>query len=165
MLDFLYCPVCGKPLAPSKAATDAQRCASCGAIHWRNSVPAATAIILRGREILLSRRAGEPKKGLWDLPGGFLEWGEAPREGMARELREETGREPRVGRLLATPIGIYEHRASLNFVFECELDGEPTPSDDSMDMRWFPLDAIPPMAFEHEARVVAAVARGERLAP
>ena len=41
--------------------------------------------------VLLARRAVEPDRGLWDCPGGFLEEGEHPLDGLRRELAEETG--------------------------------------------------------------------------
>ena len=58
--------------------------------------PAAAVILLRrgpkhrehGLEVLLGRRKHEPRQGYWDLPGGFLEEGEEPLEGLRRELRE-----------------------------------------------------------------------------
>jgi ADP-ribose pyrophosphatase YjhB (NUDIX family) len=59
------------------------------------------AIILRRDRILLAQRGKEPLKGWWSLPGGLLELGEALKDGVAREVREETGLEIR-------PLGIFE---------------------------------------------------------
>lgn len=160
-----YCPDCGAPLARSENPADPQRCAACGATHWRNSVPAVTALLQRGNDVLLSKRARDPHRGTWDFPGGFLEWGEPPREGMARELEEETGCAARVERLVAIAMGTYEGRATMNLVYACELEGEPRASDDAEDLKWFPLDALPPLAFPHEARILAAIARGDELEP
>jgi 8-oxo-dGTP diphosphatase len=49
------------------------------------------ALIFRGNHILLVERGKEPLKGLWSLPGGALETGESLRDGIRREVLEETG--------------------------------------------------------------------------
>jgi len=51
------------------------------------------ALIFRDRDLLLVERAKEPLKGYWSLPGGILETGEKLKEGVEREVREETGLE------------------------------------------------------------------------
>lgn len=108
--------------------------------------------------MLLSRRARDPHKGLWDLPGGFLESGEHPEAGIVRELLEETGCKARVVRLVAIGLGRYGEDDTLNLVYEVELEGEPGAHDDSAEMRWWPLDALPEMAFPHERDALAALA-------
>lgn len=59
------------------------------------------AIILRRGKVLLVRRGKAPMKGLWSLPGGVLRAGESLRDGVQREVREETG-------LQVEPLGIFE---------------------------------------------------------
>ncbi len=49
------------------------------------------AAVIRGEEVLLLRRGQEPLKGHWSLPGGLLEVGETLRDGVCREVLEETG--------------------------------------------------------------------------
>ena len=68
-------------------------CESCGFIYWNNSRPTAGGVVedSQGR-VLLGRRGINPSKGLWDLPGGFLEPGEHPEAGFVRELLEESFR-------------------------------------------------------------------------
>jgi len=102
----------------------------------------------RGR-VLLARRAHEPDAGLWDAPGGFLEEGEDPLDGLRRELREETGLEVEPGRFVGTFVDTYGVGPGappvLNLVWEVEVvGGEAAPADDVAELRWFPRDALPP---------------------
>lgn len=126
-------------------------------MHWRASKPCVGAVVVRGGRVLLARRARDPAKGAWDLPGGFLEWGEEPEVGLARELHEETGRAAEVGALVLVAVGAYGEERTLNLVYRAELDGEPSAQDDVERVAWFPLDALPPLAFEHERRAVDLV--------
>jgi len=48
-------------------------------------------VVIADERVLLVRRASEPMRGEWSIPGGLLETGETIAEGVARELREETG--------------------------------------------------------------------------
>ena len=62
------------------------------------------AVVVRNDAVLLVRRAQAPLVGEWSLPGGLLECGETLREGIVREVREETGLVVEAGELL----GVYE---------------------------------------------------------
>lgn len=63
-------------------------------------------VIANGRVVLI-RRANEPRKGEWSIPGGKLEVGETLREGVRRELHEETGLDVRVGDLIEAFERVY----------------------------------------------------------
>lgn len=156
-----FCPACGGPLADRELDGVARQvCGRCGRVHYRNSKPCVGAIVLRQGKVLLSRRAGPPSEGHWDLPGGFLEDGEPPEAGLARELREEAGLALRRARLLGAWVGRYTDDHTLSLVYVCEVEGEPEARSDSAGMRWFPLDELPPeMAWPHEREALARAAR------
>ncbi len=108
-----------------------------------------------GRDrVLLVQRGRDPFAGQWALPGGFVDYGEDPDLAVARELREETGLDGLALRQFHTfgapdrdPRG---HTVSV--VYVVELDGEAPPvvgGDDAAAADWFPLDALPPLAFDH----------------
>lgn len=158
-----FCSACGAPLAPVVEHGHARdACTRCHRIAYRNSKPAATALVVRDGRVLLSRRARPPHQGEWDLPGGFLESGEHPEAGVLRELLEETGMRGRVVRLVSIAMGTYGEDDTLNLVYEIEAEGEPAARDDSLELRWWPPAQAPPMAFPHEAEVVRALTRPPR---
>lgn len=142
-----YCPRCGSPLVHHDGRVE---CDSCGFVHYANSVPAVSALVVDDkRGVLLARRACEPDAGLWDTPGGFLREGEDPLSALRRELLEETGLVIEIGDF----VGLFTDRygdspdaaAVLNLVWEVTIgEGEPSAADDVSELRWFARDALPP---------------------
>lgn len=156
-----FCPFCGKPNRKVKAAAH-RKCPACGLHDWRNPAPAVGCAILRDGKVLLSRRAGPPKKGEWDLVGGFIEPGETSDEAVRREVREETGCTLSHVEARGTEVGQYDGEPTLNFLFTGRIEGEPVASDDSAELRWWPLGKVPPIAWPHEAKLVSGLARRAR---
>ncbi|MBF0586818.1 NUDIX domain-containing protein [Prosthecochloris sp. N3] len=107
MKTYSFCPVCGSGLHEAEIENrQRRRCPSCSWIHYENPLPVAIAYAVNSDdEILIIRRAHEPGFNEWALPGGFIEAGETPQEGCLRELKEETGLNGSIERL----IGAY-HR-------------------------------------------------------
>jgi 8-oxo-dGTP diphosphatase len=107
--------------------------------------------------VLLSRRSDS---GWWNLPGGGVEPDEAVAEGLAREVREETGLEVEIGRL----IGVYSkpQKSEVVLTFEARITGgQAAPSDEADLQQWFPTDAMPAEKFlpKHRERVEDALLR------
>ncbi len=158
-MHFNFCPNCGAKLDPTAVPFALQVCPNCGRTHYHNSKPCAGALIVRDGSVLLVKRAVEPFKDYWDIPGGFLEPGEHPLDGMLREVREETGLAVRVKELLGVYMDRYardgEEIFTLNHYYIVEpIAGEVRAADDVSGFEWFLLDALPErIAFEH-ARVV-----------
>lgn len=83
-----YCPRCGQSWDFS--SPNFFKCEGCGFSYYHGVSAAASGIILNeNRELALIRRAHDPQKGLLDVAGGFLEYGETAEEGLAREIKEE----------------------------------------------------------------------------
>jgi NADH pyrophosphatase NudC (nudix superfamily) len=84
-----FCLVCGARLRRARLEGRWRlRCSRCGWTFYANPVPAVVAVIVRRGGVLLTRRARPPYQGTWDAPGGFLEAGETPEQGLGRELRD-----------------------------------------------------------------------------
>ncbi len=64
-------------------------CADCGFVAYENPKVVVGSVVVTGDQVLMCRRAIEPRRGFWTLPAGYLELGETPQEGAAREAREE----------------------------------------------------------------------------
>ena len=105
-------------------------------------------------KVLLVERGNEPYKGCWALPGGFMEMDETTEQCAIRELLEETGllvqkvwqigayskvdRDPRGRNVCVAYLAILDSPADV------------TGQDDAAKAQWFPIDALPPLAFDHE---------------
>jgi 8-oxo-dGTP diphosphatase len=112
-------------------------------------IPAAIAVAIRAREVLLVQRHNPPDAGLWAYPGGKIELRETITEAALRELREETGVLGRAVRLL-TPFDVF-HRARdgqllRHFILLpvlCDwVSGTPVAASDALDAGWFPIGRL-----------------------
>lgn len=156
--EWRACPRCGTALEHEKGSVS---CHSCGLQEYANPAPTASAVIRHREGLLLARRAGEPKKGLWDLVGGFMDEGEEPLETLRRELREETGCEIEVGKFLGGLPDRYGDDGiwTINFYWEATILGDPRPGDDVAELSWFPREALPPRAEFAFANTIALLER------
>lgn len=159
---YRFCPDCGRELEPPTTGSGA-RCASCGRSWYRNSVPAVGAVIVRGGRALVTVRGREPERGRLDIPGGFLEAGEHPLEGLRREVREELGVEVAVGMDDLIDMAVHRYGPAGDLVlaigFRARLvSGEPRPSDDVADLRWLAADEVEgaDFAWPHDRAMVRA---------
>jgi len=129
--------------------------------------PSVSAIVLHAGKILLQQRADNRE---WGLPGGSVEIGETVADAVVREVREETGYEVAVGRLVGVysdprwqivryPDGRVWHY--VNLCFDCQLTGgtpRPAPGE-SLAVEWFLPDALPAdFVVLHRRRIEDALA-------
>ncbi len=106
-----------------------------------------------GPEILLIERNHPPFAGHWALPGGFVDENEPLEAAARRELFEETGLEPPELRQLGAfgDPGRDPRGWTVSVAFWTRITEAVTPraGDDAAAARWWPLDALPPLAFDH----------------
>lgn len=117
-------------------------------------------------KVLLVRRGGEPCKGMWAFPGGFLRMDETAEQGALRELREETSLEP------SSPIvqlGVFSdverdprERVITIAFYALVKPSEVMGGDDADEAAWFAIDALPPLAFDHAKIFETAMERLRR---
>lgn len=121
--------------------------------------PALTADIvlfnLDGTQVLLIRRGNEPFKDCWAFPGGFFDMTDRDIEHTAtRELEEETGLKEiaLTEQFVASREGRDPRGRTVTVVFSGHVDParvKPHGADDAAEARWFPIDQLPPLAFDH----------------
>ena len=122
----------------------------------RPAVTADSVVITNEAEpkVLLIERGADPNKGCWAFPGGFLNMDETTEQCAVRELEEETGmkilglqqigayskvdRDPRGRTITVAYLAVIDS--------PCEVIG----LDDAAKAQWFPLDALPKLAFDHD---------------
>ena len=117
-------------------------CRDCGFINYENPKLVVGSVVSYGDQLLLCRRAIEPRKGYWTLPAGFMEMGETCREGAAREAMEEANAAVEVG----DTLGIYTiTRISQVQVFFRSILKTPDFSAgiESLEVKLFDWDDIP----------------------
>ena len=113
-------------------------------------------------KVLLVKRGGEPYKGEWALPGGFLRNDETAKEGALRELREETGLEASaVGELgvFSDPSRDPRERVITIAFYALVKPSEVEGGDDADEAAWFSIDELPQLAFDHADIINAALER------
>lgn len=156
MSSFKFCPKCGNVLVLKKPEGHDKEelvCESCGFIFWQNSKPTASALIVdQNNRLLLVKRAIEPHKGKWDIPGGFLELGEHPEDGVKREMKEELGIDIAINKFIGVVMDRYgdnDNAWTLNIFYEAHIaSGVPTPASDVSEFKWFSIEYLPDkMAF------------------
>lgn len=113
------------------------------------------------REILLIKRAKDPYKGFWAIPGGFVEIDEPLEKAAARELKEETGLD-RVKLQQVAAFGDPDRdprgrTISVAFVGQIARRREIHGADDAADAGWHRLDKLPKLGFDHKKIIRAAL--------
>ena len=153
-----FCSNCGEKNKFGRMdGNDRFYCPDCGAIHYENPKPTATLICPRDDEILLVKRAVEPGKGLWGLPGGFLEKGENLDTGAQRELMEETKLKGEVKQILGTCShfnSIFGDILLIGLVVHITDWSTLEAGDDASEAALFKLRDKPKLAFPCHEKIV-----------
>jgi 8-oxo-dGTP diphosphatase len=131
-------------------------------------VPAVGGVCLRGDEVLLIRRGTPPRLGEWSLPGGRIQPGERAADAALRELREETGIEARLTRLIDVVDGVFPE-AGLHYVlidYAADwLAGEPVAGDDADEAAFMAVEAaLQAVTWAETRRVIRAAVSFRNLA-
>jgi 8-oxo-dGTP diphosphatase len=164
-LELNFCPNCGSPMADRFVFGRTRRaCSACGFVFFREPKLAAGVLVEREGQVLLVRRAVEPKLGSWCLPAGYVEYDEGPVAAAIREVREETGLTVRVTRLLAAYHVRRDPRgAGVILVYSATpVAGQLAPGDDASEVGYFAPDDIPrDLAFASTRRALLRWRKGQ----
>lgn len=142
---FVYCPMCGARLqviCPDGDQRCRDVCLQCGYVHYANPLlVVGTVPIWQGR-VLLCRRAIEPRKGYWTLPGGFMELNESTAQGAFRETQEETGAHIQMESLF-TMVDVPQAGQVHLFYLASLKDLDWSPGEETLEQRLFKPEDIP----------------------
>jgi ADP-ribose pyrophosphatase YjhB (NUDIX family) len=148
--DVNYCPRCGICLSSIERAGKIRPvCPSCDWVFFPDPKVAAAVLIEKQGQVLLVRRVNSPRKGLWTLPVGFVDAGEAPAQAAERECLEETGLLIQTVHLLDV-IHRKEHDrgAHILILYQGEIVGGELQAGDDVDKAcFFSKESLPPLAF------------------
>lgn len=130
----------------------------------RPSVTADCVVITKESDpqVLLIQRGGEPFKGYWVFPGGFMEMDETTEQCAIRELEEETGL--RITEV--KQIGAYSkvdrdprgRTITVAYLARIDVPIDVKGLDDAANAQWFPLSSLPQLAFDHADIMKDAIA-------
>ncbi len=147
---YQFCPFCSTPLQDSViGGRTLPRCPACGFVHYPDPKVAVIARIEHRQRLLLVRRAINPGKGLWALPGGYMDAGEMPEAALQREIREEVDLAISVQELLAIYPMVNQRGDSQGIVLvyralpSAEMTRPPAALDDVSEARWFTIEELP----------------------
>jgi 8-oxo-dGTP diphosphatase len=158
---YSYCPKCGGGLhARSVAEQDKPQCERCGFIFYQNSIVGVAAIVLRDGKVLLGKRNAS-YQGLWCIPCGYVEWNEDVEAACKREFEEETGLVVDLIRVYAVHSNFHnpnQHTVGIWYIAQV-LGGQMAPADDLDEIDFFGYEALPPLAFPTDHKVIEQLAR------
>lgn len=145
-MNFRYCPNCKTEIKLTNRLLD---CKACGFHFYLSPSPTNGVILLNEKdEILLVRRKIEPKKGFWDFPGGFIEFGESIEVSVKREIKEELGINLKNIKYFISIPDIYTYKGyiynTICSIFVAKIDNEKlNPADDISAVMAFKKNKIP----------------------
>ncbi|MEJ2600879.1 MAG: NUDIX domain-containing protein [Anaerolineales bacterium] len=155
-----FCPRCGAPVIQAERYGRIRPvCPSCGWIYFADPKVAVAILLQKDGQVLLVRRANDPRRGFWTLPAGFVVAGEDPVSAAEREALEETGLHVRIDSLLDVMYG-QEHPGGAHIILFYRgeiISGEMHAHDDADRAAFFGLDKLPPLAFNTTLSLLAAI--------
>jgi 8-oxo-dGTP diphosphatase len=154
-----YCVNCGTELVTRMVeGREVEACPNDDFVLWHDPKVSTAVVVEVDGGILLGRRAIEPGRGLWCLPGGFVNDDEGPWDAAARECLEEICAHVEMTSL----IGVY-HVAKrtapsmIGIAYSARLaaGSRPAPGSEMLEVGVFAVDSLPPLAFPSHRQVVA----------
>ena len=162
--EYRFCPRCAGRLEGrviKEGEPERLVCGECGFVFYLGPKLVAGAIFELGGGIVLVQRSIEPGYGKWTFPGGFVERGEVAESAAEHEALEEAGVEIEVTGIVG--LYTYEDQVPAIAVFSARATGgEPTPLDETLDVKPFPRGELPwsEMAFPSTEQALKDYLRG-----
>jgi ADP-ribose pyrophosphatase YjhB (NUDIX family) len=144
-----FCSECAHPVELAVPAGDNRPryvCANCSTIHYQNPKMVIGSIPVWEQDselqVLLCKRAIEPRYGYWTLPAGFMENNETTADAALRETQEEAGANIALGKLFSLLNVSHVHQVHM-FYLASLRDLQFAPGEESLDVKMFTEAEIP----------------------
>ena len=140
-----YCSQCGRAVTITVPEGDNRQryvCTSCGRIHYENPRIVAGCVAEHHGQILLCKRAIEPRSGFWTVPAGFMELDETLPDAAARETWEEARASVEIGPMIAS-VDVVQARQVHIFFAATMTSPEFEAGEETLETRLVDPDAIP----------------------
>jgi 8-oxo-dGTP diphosphatase len=150
------CPQCASVLTVTEiGGRDRLVCFACEFVHWDNPKPVTATLVPMDGGLVLVKRKFPPFVDDWCLPGGFIEALESPEESAVREVKEETGLDITIDRL----VGAFTPGKGINVIILVYLSNPPLgtmcPGDDASEVDCFAAAKLPSnVAFELHRKII-----------
>lgn len=151
--EFIFCPSCKTVLHRKKIDNrNLLNCSKCGFTFWNNPKPVVSVVLKKRGKILLIQRNKAPLKGYWCLPGGYVNYEEAPEAAAVRETKEETSLDIKINKL----IGVFQidndpRGVNLDLIYSGKITkGKIKLNAESSKYHFFPFAKLPELiAYKH----------------
>jgi len=161
---FKYCPFCRTPLTVADIEHRLRStCPNCGFVRHRNPAPTVSVLVVDCDRVLLGKRGGDPGRGAWSFPSGYVDYEEDFLTAAIREAKEETGLDVEVCSIINVVSSFVSpafHFLGV-YVVARAVGGELAAGDDLEAVEWFPLAGpLPEMGFPEDVGVVEMYRKG-----
>lgn len=146
--NFKYCPKCSSTNL-IVLESNGMKCLDCDFVYFHNTASAVAALIETPSGILLVKRNHEPRKGWFDVPGGFVNYKESLENAIRREIREELSIDLHSIEYFGSFPNIYKYEKVTYFTtdifFRCVLSSVPAtiPNEEISDIKFFSVQQFP----------------------
>lgn len=161
--NYRYCPYCATALEVREVYRQQRPvCPNCHFVQFQDPKVAVIGLVTHQQQVLLIRRSVEPGKGLWALPGGYMDAGEMPEAALQRELLEEVGLPVKIHAMLDVfpmVVGAGRTQGIVLAYHAVPIHGDQTTlicDDDVCEAGWFTTANLPTaLAFESTHTLLA----------
>ncbi len=156
-----YCPVCGtKTIKKIEGKRKRDFCIKCKKIFYKNPLVAVAGVCFIKDGIVFVKRKYNPCKGIWTLPGGFVEQGETLENAIKREVKEETGinvKKVKFLKIMTVKTFHWKTLILIGFMIKCKCC-KLIPGDDAEDVKIIKFNKLPLITFnEHKILIKEAL--------
>jgi ADP-ribose pyrophosphatase YjhB (NUDIX family) len=156
--DYKFCPTCKTTLIIKFIdGKNRLHCENCNFTFWNSPKPVVSIILYNQKnEIFMIKRATQPLKGYWCLPGGHMYYEESPQEALRREVKEESDLDIAIDSLL----GVYQidndpRGNNIDIIFVGKPSGNIKLGNEDNAYKFFPVDDLPEnIAYKHRNAII-----------